>query len=250
MKRPPERVHRDPAASGVANVDVGNVREFFDTDAYLTRNPIVLIRARLVAELLADLHGARVLDLGCGDGSVSLPLRVAGNDVTLVDFSEKMLRRATRAATSTAWGKAEYVQADVLDWEPEGVYEAVLCIGLLAHVSSPDRLLKRAATATRPGGHCILQITDGGHPLGWLLSRYARIRQREGYRLNELTRQKLVALAARYGLMPLESRRYGLLLPGTGRLPYLWQLRLEDWVASSWLSHATAELLVVFEREN
>jgi ubiquinone/menaquinone biosynthesis C-methylase UbiE len=249
MKRPPERVHRYPAASGVANADVGSVREFFDSDAYLSRNPIVLIRARLVAELLTDLHGARVLDLGCGDGSVSLPLRVAGNDVTLVDFSEKMLRRAKHAAASPAWGKAEYVHADVLDWEPEGVYEAVLCIGLLAHVSSPDRLVKRAATVTRPGGHCILQITDGGHPLGWLLTRYARVRKREGYRLNELTREKLVALAARYGLMPVETRRYGLLLPGTGWLPYRWQARLEDWVASGWLSHATAELLLVFERE-
>jgi len=247
MKRPAEQA-RGRVASGVTNANASTVREFFETDAYLTRNPIVLIRARLVAELLTDLHGARVLDLGCGDGSVSLPLRVAGNDVTLVDFSEKMLRRARDSATSASWGKAEYVNADVLDWEPEGVYEAVLCIGLLAHVSSVELLLKRAATATRPGGHCILQITDSGHPLGWLLTHYARVRQREGYRLNELTRQKLVALAARYGLMPVGSRRYGLLLPGTGRLPSHWQARLEGWFASRWLSHATAELLIVFER--
>ena len=226
------------------------VRAFFETDAYLTHNPIVSIRARLVAELLSDLRGGAVLDLGCGDGSVSRPLLVAGNDVTLVDVAEAMLERAKRAAMPDGGGKATYVRSDVLEWEPDAAYDAVLCIGLLAHVSSPERLVEQAARATRLGGRCVLQITDRGRPLGWLLTRYGRFRLREGYRLNELASGELVTLAKEHGLKLVATKRYGLLLPTTGRLPYRWQRWLEDRFAGGRLARAGADSLLVFRRED
>jgi SAM-dependent methyltransferase len=220
------------------------VLDYFDTDAYLSGNPLVPIRARLVAELLHDLHGATVLDLGCGDGSISRPLLAGENRLTLVDMSEAMLERA-RHATS---GATRFVRANALTWTEDAVYDVVLCVGLVAHVESPSKLVERVAAATRPGGRCIVQITDGGRPLGWLLARYARLRRREGYRLNELTGSELVDLAAERGLRPLAARRYGLLIPLTGRLPYRVQSWLEERFSTGLLSRAAAELLVLFEK--
>jgi SAM-dependent methyltransferase len=249
MGRYGQRRH-DPANGVGVNTHTAKAREFFETDAYLTRNPIVPIRARLVAELLSDLRGASVLDLGCGDGSVSRPLLAAGNDVTLVDVAEAMLDRAKQAAIPEGGGKARYVRSDVLEWQPDALYDAVLCIGLLAHVSSPERLLAQAVRATRVGGRCVLQLTDGGRPLGWLLTRYGRLRRREGYRLNELTSRELVALAKEYGLRPVAARRYGLLLPTTGRLPYRWHRWLEGRFARGRLARAGADALLVFRKES
>jgi SAM-dependent methyltransferase len=220
------------------------VLDYFDTDAYLIRNPIVPIRARLVSELLSGLRGGRVLDLGCGDGSVSRPLLANNNHLTLLDLSEAMLERAGHATG----GMTRYLHADALTWRPDGFYDAVLCIGLVAHVDSPARLLEQAAGATRPGGRCIVQITDVGRPLGWLLTRYGRLRRREGYPLNELTGRQLVALAIQHDLRPVAACRYGLLVPLTGRLPYRGQAWLEERFASGLLSRAAAELLVVFEK--
>ncbi|MDP9223354.1 MAG: class I SAM-dependent methyltransferase [Actinomycetota bacterium] len=225
------------------------VRDFFETDAYLSHNPIVPIRARLVNEVLGDLRGGRVLDLGCGDGSISRPLLAAGNEVTLVDLSPSMLRRARELEPPAAAGKVQYVQADLLEWAPDRSYNAVLCIGVLAHVSSPGLALERVAEALRAGGRAVVQITDGGRPLGWSLNRYGRLRGREGYRLNELTGRELIALAATYGLKPVTARRYGFLVPSTGRLPYRWQSALEQRFASGPLSAAAADLLVVFRAE-
>lgn len=219
------------------------VLEYFSTDAYLRRNPIVPIRARLVSELLADLQGARVLDLGCGDGSVSR-LLLANNHLTLVDLSEAMLERARQAGGSTT----RYVQADALTWRPDDTYDAVLCIGLVAHVDSPRRLLEQVAAAIRPGGRCVIQITDAGSCLGWLQTRYSRHRRREGYPLNEFTRQQLAVLAAEHELTPIADRRYGLLLPGTGHLPQRWQAWLEERFTSGALSLVSAEVLVVFKK--
>jgi SAM-dependent methyltransferase len=219
------------------------VLRYFDSDRYLHRNPIVPIRATLVSELLADLHGADVLDLGCGDGSVSQPL-LAENQVTFVDFSETMLERAKRNTGSVA----RYVRADALTWEPGKLYDAVLCIGLAAHVESPERLVEKVATLTRSEGRCIIQLTDGGRPLGWLLNRYGRFRRREGYRLRELTGAQLRDLASTHGLTTVTIRRYGLLLPSTGRLPYTWQTWLENMFASRWLATLGAEALVLFKK--
>jgi SAM-dependent methyltransferase len=225
------------------------VREFFDSDAYLTHNPIVKIRARLVAELLSDLRGAKVLDLGCGDGSVSRALLATGNDVTFVDVSDVMLARARKAVIPPGGGRAEYVQSDVLAWEPQSEYDAVLCIGLLAHVTSPERVLEQAARATRAGGRCVVQITDAGRPLGWVLTRYAQLRPGKRYPLNRLTAHDLAALAGRHRFTPIAARRYGLLVPMTGRLPYRWQQRLEERFAHGLLAHAAADILLVLRRE-
>ncbi len=211
----------------------------WETGAYLERNPIISIRARHVAALLRDLHGGAVLDLGCADGSISQPLPAAR--LTLVDLSPAMLERARQ---NVPW--AECIQANVLEWKSDRLYDAVLAIGLFAHVSSPDLLLQKVVEALRPGGRCIVQITDGGTPLGWLHTRYARLRR---YKLNEFTSRELIVRASRYSLRPIAVRRYGFLFPGSGRLPYHWQLRIEGWFASGWLSQIGAESLILFRRE-
>jgi 2-polyprenyl-3-methyl-5-hydroxy-6-metoxy-1,4-benzoquinol methylase len=47
------------------------------------------------ADMLATVlpAGAKVIDYGCGDGRVAIPLRAAGYDVTAVDSSQAMLDR-------------------------------------------------------------------------------------------------------------------------------------------------------------
>jgi SAM-dependent methyltransferase len=223
------------------------VRAFFETDAYLERNAIIPVRAQIVADLLAGVHDARILDLGCGDGSISRSLLASGNRLTLVDFSEAMLERARAGAPTGA--EVEFVQADVLEYAPSQPYDAVLCVGVLAHVPDVGQVIARAADALVPGGLCVLQTTDNGAPLGRLLNHYYRRQQGAGYRFNTLTLAELGSRAAEQGLIQTGVRRYGLLLPGIGRLPYSWERGLEEAVASGpRLSRLGGEVLVSFEK--
>jgi predicted TPR repeat methyltransferase len=223
------------------------IRAFFETDAYLTANPLIPIRARLVGELLSEVAKGRILDLGCGDGAISLPLLTRSDHLTLVDRSNTML---DRAKARTPYGApVEFVQADVLDYAPDGLYDAVLCVGVVAHVASVTGLVTRVAEAVSPGGLCIIQITDDAQPLGHFLNRYARVR-RAGWSRNEMTVTALVCLASQHHLDVVAVRRYGLALPGTGVLPYGWRLRLEEVAATSALiSRLSAELIVCFRRK-
>src|SRR5438105_13335950 len=57
-------------------------------------NPLVALEEPLLDRLLGDVHGLAVADIGCGTGRHALRLAAAGAQVSAVDFSEEMLRRA------------------------------------------------------------------------------------------------------------------------------------------------------------
>src|ERR1700741_4932230 len=61
--------------------------------------------------------GTRVLELGCGTGSVTAEMVRRGAVVTGVDFSPDMLRRARGRAPT-----AEFVQANILEFAAEPVF--------------------------------------------------------------------------------------------------------------------------------
>lgn len=224
------------------------VRAFFDSREYLARNPIIRVRARIVQHFLSDLENKRVLDLGCGDGSISRPLLAAGNRLTLVDFSPAMLDSARAAIDPEA--PVEFVEANILEYVPDREYDAVLCVGVLAHVPSVDQVVTVIADALRPGGRCVIQITDDSSALGWLLNRYYRRRSGRSHDKNLMTRAKAMSVCESHGLVMSQSRRYGLLLPGLGALPYAWELRLEMAVAERpRLARASAELLLLLTKQ-
>ena len=129
---------------------------------------------------------------------------------------------------------------------PDAPYDVVLCIGVLAHVASVPSAVARVADALRCGGRSVIQITDDASALGWLLNRYGQVRLRSR-KLNRMSRHALEALAAGERMSVLDRRRYGLLLPGLGKLPASVEFALERHIAQS-PRHARlgAELLMTF----
>ena len=136
------------------------MRAFFETDAYLSGNAAIVGRARLVQRMLAPLAQSRVVDLGCGDGSLSLPLLGDGNVLTLVDFSSSMLDRARLATPDHCWDQVEFVQSDIAAFRPDDPYDVVICVGVLAHVPSVPATIEAVGALLRPGGRAVIQLSD------------------------------------------------------------------------------------------
>jgi len=95
--------------------------------------------------------GARILDVGCGRGSLLAPL-AQRHSLFGVDFSPAMLARARERGYRV-------FQADALALPFEsGQFEAVVCAEVVQVVDDPARLLAELARVCRAGG-CVMVST-------------------------------------------------------------------------------------------
>lgn len=96
---------------------------------------------------------ARVADLGCGTGTLSLLLAGEGYTVDGVDFSPEMVRRAQDKAGHVA----TFVEGDAARPPLEATaYDVVLSRHVLWAMPSPAAALARWIDLLRPGGQLLL----------------------------------------------------------------------------------------------
>lgn len=120
---------------------------------------------REVIEDLLELDGARVADIGCGDGALVRMMTRLGARVTGIEPSEGQLARAR--AAEPARGE-DYVRgvAEVLPLSDASLDVAVF-FNSLHHVpvAHQARALQEAARALKPGGQlCVIEpLAEGPH---------------------------------------------------------------------------------------
>ncbi|MGH2980992.1 MAG: class I SAM-dependent methyltransferase [Solirubrobacterales bacterium] len=210
-------------------------------------------RSRLLRLMLGDCAGLDIIDLGCGDGTLSLQFLPEARSVTLVDRSREMLDAARRIADTQWEQRVRYLQADLSGFRTEEQFDVVLCIGVLAHVPDVSEVLDLIAGLLRPGGRCAVQLTDRDRRLVPLHDRYAQIRRRfgsadrRGYETNRMSVASIRAAAAQRGLRFSAVRHYGLLVPGLDRLPASVAKAVEraSW-KRPWVSRHAVEAIILF----
>jgi 2-polyprenyl-3-methyl-5-hydroxy-6-metoxy-1,4-benzoquinol methylase len=204
----------------------------------------------MVSGILGPLDAGRLIDLGCGDGSVSLQFAEFVDEIALVDSSEAMLAAARRNA---AGGKAKltFLLADLtndeLRIEPADV---VLCLGLLAHVARPREVLTRAAALVRPGGRLLMQVTDAARPFGAMVWQFDNLfRGIRGYRLARTGADELAAWASESDLRLVTALSHAPVISGFRVLPEQAQRTILDILQrGGWAEPLRVEKLMLFER--
>jgi ubiquinone/menaquinone biosynthesis C-methylase UbiE len=239
-------VHPQPAAN--------EIRAFFDhTDRYLINNCNIEIRRRVVRDLIANAMNFRILDLGCGDGSISLQFLDPTNSLTLVDISQNMLEVARSRTPSALQASVEYVSEDAARYQSPSKYDLVLCLGLLAHVDAVESTLRNISKLLKGNGRCVLQITDADRISGKLTRAYCNLRNRLSRRypiaMNHTGMKSVCSIAAGFNMKCVAERRYAGLLPGMGRLPEQWRKRFQlITLETAWLSKYCSEAILLFTK--
>jgi trans-aconitate 2-methyltransferase len=116
-------------------------------------------RSRPFHELVARVGAAapgRVVDLGCGDGSLTetLAARWPSASVLGVDSSESMLASAAGRKSD----RLSFVLGTIQDWRPEGPVDVLVSNAALQWVPQHVSLLPRLAGALAPGGWLAIQV--------------------------------------------------------------------------------------------
>jgi len=93
------------------------------------------MRAALVSWLPSDLHGARILDAGCGSGALAVELAKRGAHVVAVDLSPSLVKLARERAPQGL--SIDWRVGDMLD-PALGAFDYAVAMDSLIHYEGPD----------------------------------------------------------------------------------------------------------------
>jgi len=226
---------------------VSKPADFFSIPAhYLEKDYNVLVRQKIVHALLGNVAGKRILDIGCGDGRVSLHL-ATNNELTLMDASEGMLELARKNTPPDVREKVTHILSSLEDAPlQDGSYDVIVAMGILAHLTSWKEAVQRLSKVVKAGGRIVIQISDSAHPL---VRKQLKPMGERGYALNRIEFDSLVAECKKCGLTLQTEKKYGFTVRGMGMLSnkFLYAFTLAT-SRFKLFRKLTTEVIAVFQR--
>jgi len=144
------------------------VRRFYDRapfPGYPDRDSLSALHARAERSVFARqinhaiAGDARIVEVGCGTGQMSLYLARADRLVVGADLTRAALLLGAAAARRFGLDRVQFVETDL--WRPglrAGAFDVVYSSGVLHHTPNPRASFARLAQLARPGGTIVLGV--------------------------------------------------------------------------------------------
>ncbi len=118
---------------------------------------------RALAETAAHARlaqGQRILELGCGWGSLSLFMAETFPQSSILAVSNSGSQRAyiEGEAAARGLGNLRVVTADVNGFHPDGVFDRVVSVEMFEHVSNWEALLSKVRSWLKPDGFLFMHV--------------------------------------------------------------------------------------------
>ena len=169
----------------------------------------------------AFAKNGKILDLGCGNGSLSHELSKDGHRVCGMDQSYSGIQIA-----QNSFPNVEFVFGDVeKDLSPHpfkiGSFDIVLSTEVVEHLYQPSKLIQNAFRLLKPSGHFIISTPYHGYLKNLVLALTGNMDRHftalwDGGHIKFWSRQTLSVLLTRAGFTDVQFLV-------AGRLPYLWK---------------------------
>jgi 2-polyprenyl-3-methyl-5-hydroxy-6-metoxy-1,4-benzoquinol methylase len=196
---------------------------FLDTHTYRRpglRNAHAYLLPKLLSVAGSLAPRSRILDVGCGNGSVASEFAKLGYSVVGIDLSKAGIGIARESCPE---GRFEVLAADgdVLANLGEEPFDLVYSAEVIEHLYDPRSLLRGCYAATKAGSRFICTTPYHGYwknlaialADGWDMHTRPLF---DGGHIKFFSRKTLSALMTEVGFQ-------GLKFYGAGRLPYLWK---------------------------
>ncbi|HKC58146.1 MAG TPA: class I SAM-dependent methyltransferase [Vicinamibacterales bacterium] len=144
------------------------VRRFYERapfPGYPPRDSLHALRVRAERSAFARLldraipGDARIVEMGCGTGQMSLYLARADRLVVGADLTRASLSLGSAAARRMGVARVLFVETDLgcAGLRP-GAFDVVYCSGVVHHTPDPRAAFARLATLARPGGMIVVGV--------------------------------------------------------------------------------------------
>lgn len=151
-----------------ADARTETVRRFYEQapfPGYPPRDSLSALRARAERSAFAQLldqaiaGDARIVEIGCGTGQMSLYLARAQRRVVALDLTRAALRLGSAAARRFQIDGVRFVESDLRHpgLRPQA-FDVVYCSGVLHHTPDPRASFAEVARLARPGGMIVLGL--------------------------------------------------------------------------------------------
>ncbi len=218
-----------------------------DTGRYLAANrPVWARRARFARRHL--LPGGRVLDVGCGDGSIAAGVVDRAGDYLGIDVSPIAIAAARERLPS-----ARFAATGIEDVGDEGPFDLVMAYEVLEHLADPHAVMARIARLMSPEGVLVLSTPNRDRLTNRLRRALRRLQSRDPRiplipsHYFELVPGELATLLAAHGLSVTE-RRDDILFDAKFLPAWSPLQRLNVWAGSLLPSGASAMVLAARHR--
>lgn len=98
----------------------------------------------------------KVLDVGCGVGTLALYLGSKGAKVDGIDISPRAIAIASDAAKSSGLAKNVKFKKELLKFSKQGKYDLVICSEVIEHIPNDENFLRDLISQLKPNGVLLL----------------------------------------------------------------------------------------------
>jgi ubiquinone/menaquinone biosynthesis C-methylase UbiE len=163
---------------------------------------------RKICQLVNLQDGIKVLDVGCGTGSLLKELSGFGKELNLygVDVSPEMIRASRRKLKDEKHVELYEGSAADLPFE-SNFFDYVMCMNSLHHHADPNQSLTEMTRVLKPGGIMILMDGFVDSTVQKVLSRAANVLRNEG-KIHRFKREELQRIFRSLGFESITQQTF------------------------------------------
>lgn len=175
-----------------------------------------------VGRFLSCLPGkARLLDIGCGNGSLIAALSRPEWECHGADTSGSGIKLARQAHPHIRFHCFDAQQDALVSYYGRQSFDAIICTEVIEHVFAPRELARNVFRLLRPGGVFVVSTPYHGYAKNLALAATGKMESHftvlwDGGHIKFWSRKTLSALLHETGFRDLE-------FCGVGRIPYIWK---------------------------